>query len=125
MRNETRRFKENLNRDHGEKLMSFSYNGREFEIRTTDHKEDHLERWGKYDMNVICGDIVALGKERLYRYADEGTDTAIIDEDNNLAVIITFEGSQIRIRTIIDRSRIWVKSGTRIFKLRKQNYNRA
>ncbi len=117
-----REFKENLNRNHGRNLLNFSYNGRDFEIRTTDHKGDHPERWAKYDMNVICGDIVALGKERLYNYADQGIDTAIIDEDNNLAVIITFEGYQIRIRTIIDRSRIWVKSGTRIFKLRKQNY---
>jgi len=115
-----RRFNGNLNQDHGEKLISFNYNRREFEIRTTDHKGDHPER--KYDMNVVCGDIIALGKERLYRYADQGIDTAIIDEDNNLAVIITFEGSQIRIRTIIDRSNIWVKEGTRIFKLRKQNY---
>ena len=112
--------KEELNQNHGEKLLSFKFNGREFEIRTTDHKYSHPER--KYQMEVVCGDIVALGKERLYRYADEGIDTAIIDEDNDLAVIITFEGNQIRIRTIIDRSNIWVKRGTRVFKLRKQNY---
>ena len=115
-----RRFENNLNENHGTTLMRFSYNGREFTIRTTDHKKDHLER--KYDMNVICGDIVALGKERLYNYSNQGTDTAIIDEDHNLAVIITFEENQIRIRTIIDRSNIWVKKGTRIFKLREQNY---
>ena len=114
------KFKENLNRNHGRKLMNFSFNGRDFEIRTTDHKYDHPER--KYQMDVVCGDIVALGKERLYRYADEGIDTAIIDEDNDLAVIITFEENQIRIRTVIDRSNIWVKKGTRIFKLREQNY---
>ena len=116
MRNETRRFKENLNQEHGKKLMSFSFNGRHFEIRTTDHRKDHQER--KYDMNVVCGDIIALGKERLYNYADQGEDIAIIDEENNLSVIITFEGNQIRIRTVIDKSNIWVRKGTRIFNLK-------
>jgi len=116
-----REFKENLNKNHGRKLLNFSYNGRDFEIRTTDHTYDHLER--KYDMNVICGDIVALGKERLYRYADQGDDVAIIDKDHNLTVIITFEGietgaNQIRIRTVIDKSNVWVKNGTRIFELK-------
>ena len=116
MRNETRRFKENLNQSHGKKLMSFSFNGRNFEIRTTDHRNDHQER--KYDMNVVCGDIIALGKERLYNYADQGEDVAIIDEENNLSVIITFEGNQIRIRTVIDKSNIWVRKGTRIYNLK-------
>ena len=114
-------FKENLNRNHGRKLMNFSFNGRDFEIRTTDHTYQHLER--KYDMNVICGDIVALGKERLYNYADQGDDVAIIDHDHDLTVIITFEGkemgaNQIRIRTVIDKSNVWVRSGTRVFDLK-------
>ena len=114
-------FKENLNKNHGKKLMNFSYNGRDFAIRTTDHTYNHLER--KYDMNVVCGDIVALGKDRLYRYADQGDDVAIIDKDNDLTVIITFEGvetgaNQIRVRTVIDKSNVWVKSGTRIFELK-------
>ena len=108
--------KGNLNKDHGIKLLSFNFNGREFEIRTTDHTHEHLER--KYDLDVICGDIVALGKERLYHYANRGEDVAIIDHENNLTVIITFEGSQIRIRTVIDKSNVWVKKGTRIFNLR-------
>lgn len=110
-------FKENLDKNHGRKLMNFSFNGRNFEIRTTSHiTYEHLER--KYDMNVVCGNIIALGKERLYRYADQGNDVAIIDEDHDITVIITFEGNQIRIRTVIDKSNVWVKSGTRIFKLR-------
>ena len=114
-------FKENLDRNHGKKLMGFHFNGRDFEIRTTDHTYHHLER--KYDMNVVCGNIVALGKERLYRYADQGDDVAIIDKDHDITVIITFEGkeigaNQIRIRTVIDKSNVWVRSGTRVFNLK-------
>ena len=113
-------FKENLDRNHGRKLMGFHFNGQDFEIRTTDHTYHHLER--KYDMSVVCGNIVALGKERLYRYADQGNDVAIIDENHDLTVIITFEGketeaNQIRIRTVIAKSDVWVKSGTRVFNL--------
>ena len=104
--------KDNLNRNHGKKLMGFHFNGREFEIRTTDHTYEHLER--KYDINVICGDIVALGKERLYHYANRGEDVAIIDHENNLTVIITFEGNPNR---IIKENRVLyqgIKKGNRI-----------
>lgn len=110
------RHKEDLNRNHGKKLMGFHFNGRNFEIRTTDHTYEHLER--KYDINVICGDIVALGEERLYNYANQGDDVAIVDQNNDLTVIITFEGNQIRVRTVIDKSNVWVRKGTRIFNLR-------
>ena len=117
--------KGNLNRNHGRKLMSFSFNGRDFEIRTTDHTYHHMER--RYDLNVVCGDIVALGKERLYNYADQGDDVAIIDQDHDLTVIITFEGkaigcNQIRIRTVINKSNVWVKKGTRIYRLNEGRF---
>lgn len=114
------RFDGNLNKDYGIKLMEFRFNGRRFEIRSTEHslerfKERHL------DVNVSLGDIVSLGKERLYRMADNGDDVAIINTQKDLATIITFESqgdeTQIRIRTIIGRSNIYVKTGTRIFKL--------
>lgn len=108
--------KGSLNRNHGRKLMSFSFNGKGFEIRTTDHTHEHLER--KFDLNVVCGDIIALGKERLYNYANKGDDVAIIDQNHDITVIITFEGNQIRIRTVIDKSNVWVRKGTRIFNLR-------
>jgi len=113
---ELRRFQGQMNNLHGKSLLKFKFNGTEFDIRATDHTYEHLER--KYDMNVICGDIVALGKERLYEYAARGEDVAIIDQDNNLTTIITFEGTQIRIRTVIDKSRVWVKKGTKIYNLR-------
>ena len=111
------RFKGRLDENSGVTLLKFSYNGKEFKIRTTDHESyDHLNR--KYDLNVVCGDIVALGKARLYNYADKGDDIAIIDRDNDITTIITFEETQIRIRTVIDKSNVWVKKGTRIFNLK-------
>jgi hypothetical protein len=111
------RFEKTLNDNHGKILLNFNYNGRKYEIRTTDHTYKHLER--KFDFNTVCGDIVALGKERLDCYADKGEDVAIIDMENDMTVIITFEGNQIRVRTVIDKSNVWVKKGTKIFRLYK------
>ena len=117
------RFKGKLNRNHGEKLLGFHFNGHQYEIRVTEHS---LSRFKDHnlDVNAACGSIVALGKERLNYFAGNGADVAIIDKDNHISVIVTFENednyTQIRIATIIPRSNIFVKAGTKVFCL--QNY---
>lgn len=118
-----KRFNENLNENYGLTLMTFNYNGIKFQIRTTTHFYDKFKARG-INTDIACGDIVALGKERLYDYAKAGDDVAIIDTDNDITTIITFEGNQnsyvqIRIRTVIPKSNVWIKSGTKIFNLRK------
>lgn len=110
---------ENLNETHGVTLLKFSFNRIQFKIRSTDHSIQRFKEKG-IDVNIACGDIIALGKERLYNYSKTGNDVAIIDTDNDITTIITFENTQIRIRTIIPKSHIWVKSGTRIYNLRKE-----
>jgi hypothetical protein len=112
-----------LNRNFGTKLLDFRFNGRTFEVRTTDHSLDQFKARG-VNIDEALGSIVALGKTRLYHYADTGIDTAILDEEQQHAVILTFEkeGSdyvQIRIATIIGRYDVWVKKGTRVFRLFK------
>lgn len=115
------RFKGNLNKEYGEKLLGFSYNGRNFEIRCTEHS---LQRFKDHNLDVdaALGSIIALGKERLYRFSNDSIDVAVIDKENNISVIITFESEnkevQIRIRTIIPRSHIFVKAGTRVYELK-------
>ena len=113
-----RRFEDNLNENYVITLLKFSYNGMEFKIRTTDHSLDRFKENG-INVDIACGDIISLGKERLYNYAKTGDDVAIIDVDNNITTIITFENTQIRIRTIIPKSNVWVKEGTKIYNLRK------
>ena len=115
------RFKEgSLNRSHGTKLISFQFNGREFEVRTSDHS---LERFKErnVDIDAAVGSIVALGKQRLDYFASQGSDVAIIDKQNKISVIITFESednyTQIRIVTVIPRVNIFVKDGTKIYNL--------
>lgn len=115
------RFKGNLNKEYGKKLIGFGYNGRNFEIRCTEHS---LQRFKDYNLDVdaALGSIIALGKERLYRFSNDSIDVAVIDKENHISVIITFESedkeTQIRIRTIIPRSHIFVKAGTRVYELK-------
>ena len=110
-----------LNIEFGSKLMDFHFNGTTYEVRCTVHS---LERFHDHGLNVdaALGSIVALGKERLDYFANNGSDVAIIDKENHISVIITFEGEenyvQIRIATIIPRSNIFVKAGTKVFCLK-------
>ena len=117
------RFEGRLNKEYGKELMGFYFNGRIFHIRCTDHSLGRFKE-RNLDVNVSLGDIVSLGKDRLYRMSENGDDVAIINTVKNQSTIVTFESekneTQIRIRTIIGRSNIYVKTGTRIFKL--QNY---
>ena len=109
-----------LNKGYGKQLLKFSYNGEEFSVRATEHS---LQRFKDYNLDVdaALGSIIALGEERLYKFSNDSVDVAIIDKENNISVIITFESedkeTQIRIRTIIPRSHIFVKTGTRVYKL--------
>ena len=115
------RFEGKLDRNHGIKLIGFAFNGRQYEVRTSDHS---LDRFRDHGLNVdeALGSIVALGKERLDYYANEGGDVAIIDKVQRQTVIITFESeddfTQIRIATIIPRDRVYVKAGTKVYVLR-------
>ena len=117
------RFDGDLDRNHGEKLMGFHFNGRQYEIRCTEHSLDRFKDYG-LDVDAALGSTVALGRERLNYFANSGGDVAIIDKDYHISVIITFESegnyTQIRIATIIPRDNIFVKAGTKVFCL--QNY---
>ena len=114
---------ENLDENHGITLLKFSYNGTEFKIRSTDHSIKRFKGNG-INVDIACGDVIALGKERLYNYAKTGGDVAIIDVENQMTTIITFEGTQIRIRTIIPRGNAYIKEGTKIYKLNERSFGR-
>ncbi len=115
------RFNGDLNRNHGKKLLDFKFNGTQYEVRASQHSLDRFQDHG-VNINEAVGSIVALGRERLDHFASQGADVAIIDKVNCISTIITFESdgdyTQIRIATIIPRSNIFVKSGTKIFCLK-------
>ena len=121
----TNRFNGNLDRNHGTKLIDFKFNGRQYEVRCTDHS---LDRFKDHGLNIdeALGSIVALGKQRLDYFANEGADVAIIDKLQHQTVIITFETegdyTQIRIATIIPRDRVFIKEGTKIYTLNEGGF---
>lgn len=112
------RFQGELDRNHGTLLLAFRFNGRQYEVRCTDHS---LDRFRDHGLNIdeALGSIVALGKSRLDYFTNQGSDVAIIDKVQRQTVIVTFESeddyTQIRIATIIPRSNVFVKEGTKIF----------
>ena len=116
---------DNLDRNHGKLLLAFRFNGRQYEVRCTDHS---LDRFKDHGLNVdeAIGSIVALGKARLDYFAGQGADVAIIDKLQKQTVIITFESegnyTQIRIATIIPKDRVFVKEGTKIFCLNERGF---
>lgn len=116
----TNRFNGILDKNHGRLLLNFRFNGRQYEVRCTDHS---LDRFRDHGLNVdeALGSIVALGKARLDYFAEKGVDVAIIDKIQHQTVIITFESegdyTQIRIATIIPRDRVFVKAGTKVYNL--------
>lgn len=107
--------KEELNENYGRKLLSFSYNGKEFQIRATEHCINRLQGRG-ININTSIGDIISLGKETLYEYTEKNQDCIIINEKENISTVITFENLQIRISTVIPKSNVWVRKGTKIFR---------
>jgi len=118
------RFKGNLNQENGITLLRFDYqNGKYILIRTTTHaKEKYEER--NINLSEVCGAIVSLGQETIYKASLEGSDIAILDKKgkDTLAIILTFEQNgneiQARIRTLIKKEFIYIKENTRIYKLK-------
>ncbi|MCK9320348.1 hypothetical protein [Methanoculleus sp.] len=116
----TNRFEGKLDRNHGRLLLAFRFNGRQYEVRCTDHSLDRFADHG-LSVNGALGAVVALGKNRLDKYALSGSDTAIIDMDYKQTVILTFETegdyTQIRFATIIPKNQVFIKKGTKIIRL--------
>ncbi|MFW5962666.1 MAG: hypothetical protein ACOCQR_03520 [bacterium] len=99
-----------------EVLTVIQIDGDRYSIRATQHAKKRMaER--EVDENVVAGEVIALGRERIVELQERDTDIAIVDERRDLAVIIAFNHNRIVIVTVIDKSEIWVKDGTFIEKL--------
>jgi len=116
--------KEELNQSHGVTLLRFDYqNGKYILIRTTTHARVRYEERG-INLNQVCGAIVSLGRDTIYKASEQGDDIAILDKVKNdtLAIIITFEQNgneiQARLRTVIQKRNIYIKENTKIFNLK-------
>ena len=71
----------------------------------------------KIDHYVVSGNILALGKEKLLSLKEEQDEFVVVDEEKNISIVASFKKNTIRIITVIDKSKIWVKKGTSIINL--------
>jgi len=119
------RFEGRLDRNHGVKLLGFQYNGIKYMVKASQHSLDRFKDHGINYEDSITG-IIALGKVRLDYYANKQTDLIIIDKIARISTVLTFESDnsngekycEIRISTIIPRTNVFIKNGTKIFCLK-------
>ncbi|WP_027340181.1 DUF4258 domain-containing protein [Halonatronum saccharophilum] len=83
-----------------------------FRVEGTTHALKRMEERG-IDQELVTAIILSLN-ERLLDYNDTGEEVAIIDQENNLAVIIEVREHKAVVITVIDRANIHIKDGTRL-----------
>ncbi len=91
---------------------------RDYSIRATTHALERMEE-RQVDEEIITADILALGKDRIKELQEANEEAAIIDEDSNITLIVGFKKNTMRIITVIDKTNIWTKQGTKVEKLYK------
>ncbi|KXS42500.1 MULTISPECIES: DUF4258 domain-containing protein [unclassified Candidatus Frackibacter] len=84
--------------------------GRYFRIESTTHALQRMKE-RDIDSELVNGIILSLG-EKLLEYNDSGDEIAIVDQENNLAVIIEVRECKAVVITVIDRANIHIKDGT-------------
>lgn len=105
-----------MNFEKSIKISEIKIEDKGFEIRASEHSYLRMiER--NVDMYVITGEIISLGK-RIFGIKTNGYDEGIIiDKTRNIAVVFGVEGNVVKIITVINRSNVFVKTGTRIFNI--------
>lgn len=102
-------------------IFEFKLRDENWEIKLTYHAWKRInERFDDIDEFTLAGDIIALGEDRLNDLIDREGDCAIIDEDRDLSIIVSFDEARrnwIKIITTIDKSDIFTKKGTKVERL--------
>ena len=97
-------------------LAEIKINDSHYSIRATCHALERMSQ-RNIDEYVVIGNVLALGEERLLTLQENNEEAIIIDEKTDTAVVISFHGNRIHVVTTIDKSNVYVKSGTRIERL--------
>ncbi|SKA04506.1 DUF4258 domain-containing protein [Selenihalanaerobacter shriftii] len=83
---------------------------RYFRIESTTHALQRMKERA-IESDVVTGIILSLG-DKLLNYNNSGDEIAIVDQENNLAVIIEVRECKAVVITVIDRANIHIKDGT-------------
>ncbi|WP_408954791.1 DUF4258 domain-containing protein [Natroniella sp. ANB-PHB2] len=83
-----------------------------FRIESTTHALERMEE-REIEKELVTAIILSLD-QKLLKYNDTGEEIAVVDQENNLAVIIEVRDFKAVVITVIDRSNIHIKDGTRL-----------
>ncbi len=81
-----------------------------FRVESTTHALKRMQE-RDIDRSLVTAIILSLD-QKLLDYNDTGEEVAIIDQENNLAVIIEVRDFKAVVITVIDRANIHIKDGT-------------
>jgi hypothetical protein len=96
-------------------LAEFEIIDKDFRIESTIHALKRMEERG-IDKKIVIDVIMGLDYKVLV-YNNSGEEIAIIDQENNIAVIIEVRLDKVVIITVIDRANIHIKNGTSLEKI--------
>ena len=101
-----------MKRNKDKHLATVAIEGNTFSIRASVHALERMSE-RKIDEYVVTGNVLALGK-KLVELKEANTEVIIIDEETNSSVVIGFKKNTIKVITVIDKSNVFVKTGTHI-----------
>ncbi len=91
-------------------LEEFQISNRYFRIETTDHAFERMRERNIKEKTVI--NVVRELNFKVLFYNNTGEEIAIIDQENDIAVIIEVRFNKVVIITVINRANIYIKEGT-------------
>lgn len=105
-----------MNFNQSIKIKDIKINNKVFELHISKHAVERIiER--NMNVNTIIQDIELLALNNATELNFNNNDMLIIDKSNNLSVVFAIEYNYIKIITVIDKSNIFIKSNTKIFKV--------
>jgi len=96
-------------------LLQFKFENQSYSIRATAHAVERMDERNITEFQVASA-IFGLTLETLDELRDSNQDLAIIVEEENYSVVICRSKNTIKVITVIAKSNIWVKDGTKVFK---------
>ena len=94
-------------------LAQLEIQGRQYGIRATIHSLERMEE-RNIDAETVTGNILLLGKEKIKQLQENQQEAIIIDKDKDIAIVIAFKQNKIQVVTVINKSNVWVKEGTKV-----------
>lgn len=102
------------------RIATIKIEGQEISIRASEHCIQRMQQRGISEY-VIAGNIIALG-DRLAEIQNTNEEGIIIDQEHKMAVVFGFKPGAPNtcfIITCINKSNVFIKTGTRLFEVPK------